>query len=62
AAPEVVPAVLFEQLTPNGRLIAPVGPRAVQELRVYTRTEQGFEFQALGAVSFVPFTSGTTQR
>lgn len=62
AAPEVVPARLFEQLTPGGRLIAPVGPRAVQELRVYTRTEQGVEFQVLGAVSFVPFTSGTSQR
>lgn len=62
AAPERVPPALFEQLTPQGRLIAPVGPRAVQELRVYTRTEQGVEFQALGAVSFVPFTAGTSQR
>lgn len=62
AAPELVPPALFEQLTPQGRLIAPVGPRAVQELRVYTRTEQGIEFQALGAVSFVPFTAGTSQR
>jgi protein-L-isoaspartate(D-aspartate) O-methyltransferase len=62
AAPERVPPALFEQLMPQGRLIAPVGPRAVQELRVYTRTEQGIEFQALGAVSFVPFTAGTSQR
>ena len=62
AAPERVPPALFEQLTPQGRLIAPVGPRAVQELRVYTRTEQGVEFQALGAVSFVPFTAGTSQQ
>ncbi len=62
AAPERVPPALFEQLTPQGRLIAPVGPRAVQELRVYTRTEQGIEFQAIGAVNFVPFTAGTSQQ
>jgi len=62
AAPEVVPEALFEQLAPDGRLIAPVGTRAVQELRVYRRTDRGVEFETLGAVSFVPFTSGTSQR
>lgn len=62
AAPEVVPETLFEQLAPNGRLIAPVGRQGLQDLRVYRRTERGIEFESLGAVSFVPFTSGTRQR
>jgi len=62
AAPEVVPEALFEQLTPNGRLIAPVGRQGRQDLRVHRRTQGGIEFVSLGAVSFVPFTSGTRQR
>jgi len=61
AAPEYVPESLLEQLAPQGRLIAPVGPRSVQQLTMYRRTEAGVETQALGAVSFVPFTSGTSQ-
>lgn len=62
AAPEIVPDALFDQLAPNGRLIAPVGPRSVQQLRMYWRTGSEIESQALGAVSFVPFTSGTSDR
>lgn len=62
AAPEIVPDALFEQLAPAGRLIAPVGRQGVQDLRMYRRTENGIEFDSLGAVSFVPFTSGTRQR
>lgn len=59
AAPEYVPDALLEQLAPEGRLIAPVGPRSVQQLTVYRRAADGFQTQTLGAVSFVPFTSGT---
>ncbi len=62
AAPEVVPDALFEQLAADGRLIAPVGPRRVQQLVMYRRTNQKIESQVLGEVSFVPFTSGTTER
>ena len=62
AAPEVVPQALFGQLAPQGRLIAPVGRQGRQDLRVYRHTDQGIEFESLGAVSFVPFTSGTRQR
>ena len=62
AAPEIVPEALFDQLAPAGRLIAPVGRQGVQDLRMYRRTESGIEFESLGAVSFVPFTSGTRQR
>jgi len=59
AAPEYVPEALLEQLARDGRLIAPVGPRSVQQLTVYRRTAEGLEVEKLGAVSFVPFTSGT---
>lgn len=62
AAPEVVPEVLFAQLAPGGRLIAPVGPRSAQQLRIYRHTGTEIESQALGAVSFVPFTSGIRER
>lgn len=62
AAPEVVPQALFGQLAPQGRLIAPVGRQGCQDLRVYRHTDQGIEFDSLGTVSFVPFTSGTRQR
>ncbi len=58
AAPEEVPAELFEQLGEGGRLIAPVGPRAVQQLMLYRRTREGIEAESLGAVSFVPFAPG----
>ncbi|MDN5864583.1 MAG: protein-L-isoaspartate(D-aspartate) O-methyltransferase [Gammaproteobacteria bacterium] len=59
AAPQIVPQSLFEQLAEGGRLIAPVGPRATQKLMLYHRTDKGIESEALGAVSFVPFTRGT---
>lgn len=62
AAAEAVPETLFAQLAPGGRLIAPVGPRGEQQLRIYRRTDSEIETQALGAVSFVPFTSGIRER
>ena len=58
AAPHEVPAALFEQLMVGGRLIAPVGPDARQELIRYTKTENRLLKQSLGAVSFVPLLSG----
>jgi protein-L-isoaspartate(D-aspartate) O-methyltransferase len=58
AAPHAVPAGLFDQLGPGGRLIAPVGPDGRQELVRYTRTETGLERESLGPVSFVPLLSG----
>ncbi len=60
AAPEEIPAALFEQLAEGGRLVAPVGPRIAQQLLLYRRTSGRLESQLLGAVSFVPFTSGVT--
>jgi protein-L-isoaspartate(D-aspartate) O-methyltransferase len=58
AAPHVVPAGLFDQLGPGGRLIAPVGPDGRQELVRFTRTEAHIERESLGQVSFVPLLSG----
>lgn len=60
AAPQAVPQALLDQLQEGGRLIAPVGPRAMQELVLYRRTPQGIETESLGAVSFVPFSAGIT--
>ncbi len=58
AAPRAVPAALFDQLRVGGRLIAPVGPDARQELMRYTRTPDGVVPESLGPVSFVPLLSG----
>src|SRR5450432_553217 len=58
AAPHTVPAALFEQLKPGGRLIAPVGAEGRQELYRYTKGETRIDRQSLGAVSFVPLVSG----
>jgi protein-L-isoaspartate(D-aspartate) O-methyltransferase len=58
AAPHAVPEALFDQLGLGGRLIAPVGPEARQELMRYTKREKRIEREALGPVSFVPLLSG----
>src|SRR5271157_678921 len=58
AAPQVVPAALFEQLKVGGRLIAPVGPDGRQELFLYIKGETRVDRRSLGAVSFVPLVSG----
>ena len=54
AAPSIAP-VLFEQLAPGGRLVAPVGDRAEQTLMRYTRdAEQSLREEALCRCVFVP--------
>lgn len=60
AAPETVPAVLFEQLVrPGGCVIAPVGGRGGQQLLRYTIDAAGrLEEECLDLVSFVPFLGG----
>lgn len=57
AAPEL-PDALKEQLVVGGRLIIPVGANIGQELRLITRTDDGFEDQLLELVNFVPLVSG----
>jgi len=53
AAPDV-PSALLGQLAEGGRLVAPVGDPAEQELVVLTRGEGRFAAQRLGPVRFVP--------
>ncbi|RMH38460.1 MAG: protein-L-isoaspartate(D-aspartate) O-methyltransferase [Deltaproteobacteria bacterium] len=53
AAPRDVPKPLLEQLAVGGRLVVPVGD-AYQELRVITRTEDGFDQRTVFPVRFVP--------
>ncbi len=54
AAPERVPPPLLEQLTPNGRMVIPVGG-FYQELKVIERTPDGFRERSVLPVRFVPF-------
>ena len=60
AAPLAIPEVLFEQLAPGGRLIAPVGPEGRQQLVRVTRRKDDLQMEKLGLVSFVPLLKGTT--
>tara|TARA_B100000886_G_scaffold340539_1_gene310995 strand:- start:1006 stop:1626 length:621 start_codon:yes stop_codon:yes gene_type:complete len=55
-----VPNVLFEQLSENGILIAPVGyTSANQKLVLYKKNGQNISAEKLWAVRFVPVVSGT---
>ena len=60
AAPTSVPAPLLEQLSPDGRMVIPVGPDpGVQRLRLLERTGNGAERTVdLLPVRFVPMTGG----
>jgi protein-L-isoaspartate(D-aspartate) O-methyltransferase len=60
AAPLAIPEVLFQQLAPGGRLIAPVGPEGRQQLLRLTRRGDELHKELLGQVSFVPLLKGTT--
>jgi protein-L-isoaspartate(D-aspartate) O-methyltransferase len=54
-----LPEALYDQLAEGGVLVAPVGePGQVQTLERVLRTEDGFERESLGAVSFVPLLEG----
>ena len=59
AAPERVPAALFEQLADGGVLVAPVGgERREQKLVRYRKRGGHVEAQDLGYVRFVPMVHG----
>ncbi len=60
AATEAVPDALFEQLSPGGRLIAPLGDPGAQELILHRAGETGrvVERRRLGGVRFVPLVGG----
>jgi protein-L-isoaspartate(D-aspartate) O-methyltransferase len=57
AAPAEVPAALFDQLAPDGVLVAPVG-RGAQDLWRHRRTPQGLAGERLLPVRFVPMVRG----
>jgi protein-L-isoaspartate(D-aspartate) O-methyltransferase len=55
-----VPDVLFEQLAPDGILIAPVGRTAQDQALVrYRRTADGWDSETLWPVRFVPLVEGS---
>jgi len=54
-ASQYVPESLFSQLKVGGRLIAPVGPKGVQDLVLYEKTEGKVTSQKVCEVMFVPF-------
>jgi protein-L-isoaspartate(D-aspartate) O-methyltransferase len=57
AAPDHLPQPLVEQLTENGRLVIPIGPRgSYQSLWQFVLTKGGLEARNMGGVAFVPFT------
>lgn len=58
AAPAEVPEALLEQLAIGGRLVIPVGDKGAQELRMITRTSEGYQTECLDLVSFVPMLAG----
>src|SRR4051812_49004202 len=60
AAPLALPPILFDQLAPGGRLIAPVGPEGRQELVRMTKRGDEMHTEKLGLVSFVPLLKGLT--
>lgn len=58
AAPLAIPEILFAQLAPGGRLIAPVGPEGRQQLVRITKRGEELHSETLGMVSFVPLLKG----
>ena len=62
AAPLGVPEALLDQLAPDGRLIIPVGAPDEQKLLLVTRAEDGFKYEHIDAVNFVPMLGGTDMR
>ena len=55
AAPEEVPEVLFSQLAPGGRVVAPLGTGVFQKLTVIDKSRTGdLRVRSVGDVGFVP--------
>ena len=54
AAAPTIPPALLEQLSPQGRLVIPVGTQDVQELLLATNSPGGLTAKRLGPCRFVP--------
>ena len=62
AAPEVIPAGLFDQLKVGGVLVAPVGKQGeAQHLVRCIKTDQEIATDVLGKVKFVPLVATMPQ-
>ena len=57
AASPGIPRPLVEQLAVHGRLVIPVGDRALQDLTVLEHTPAGYRTTRAGACRFVPLVS-----
>lgn len=49
-----IPPPLVDQLTPDGRMIIPLGAKGAQTLTLVRRTPAGFQATAIGGARFVP--------
>ena len=58
AAARALPEALLGQLSDGGRLVIPVGPAGVQELKVVDRCGDGWQQETLDYVRFVPLLHG----
>lgn len=59
AAPQMVPAELYQQLSPEeGSLVIPVGVDNQQDLKHIVKSGQNIRTENLGSVRFVPLLSG----
>ncbi len=56
AAPRA-PQPLLDQLAVHGRLVIPIGDRALQDLTIFERTERGMRTTRAGPCRFVPLLS-----
>ncbi len=61
AAPPYLPQPLVEQLKKEGKLVIPVGD-IYQELKVYTKTDEGLETKDIIPVQFVPMTGRAQEK
>jgi protein-L-isoaspartate(D-aspartate) O-methyltransferase len=61
AAPVKVPQALLDQLKIGGRLVVPEGS-GVQDLRLYTKTQEGIKSKSLIPVRFVPMIHGKSKK
>jgi protein-L-isoaspartate(D-aspartate) O-methyltransferase len=59
ASPRRVPGELLDQLSPNGRLVIPVGDADGQTLQLITLEDGEMQVEILEQVRFVPLLSGT---
>lgn len=58
AAPTEIPQPLLDQLAIGGRMVIPVGGQGRQDLQLVQRTDNGYTYDLLEVVSFVPLVRG----